>query len=176
MRAFFEISGLNIYIQIIVTIISIAAHLFLTRKRKRKESIAEIVATYTIGLSGWFSIMSGLFGHIVYADEVAGSIGWPVNSGFQMELAFAAIGIGIIGFLGFWNKSFWLPFIVAKSVFMLGAAVTHIIHMIEHYNFAPSNTGVVVYWDFLLPILLAGVFLWDRRKQRQQMEKQRQSV
>ncbi len=37
MRAFFEISGLNIYIQIIVTIISIAAHLFLTRKRKRKE-------------------------------------------------------------------------------------------------------------------------------------------
>jgi len=135
-----------------------------------------IVAVYTIGLSGWFSIMSGLFGHIVYADEVAGSIGWPVNSGFQMELAFAAIGIGIIGFMGFWNKTFWLPFIIAKSVFMLGAGATHIIHMIEHYNFSPSNTGIVVYWDFLLPVLLAGVFLWDRRKQRHQTEKQGQGV
>ena len=71
MRAFFEISGLNIYLQIGVTIISIAVHLFSTRKKVRSESPLEIISIYTIGLAGWFSIISGLFGHIIYADQVA---------------------------------------------------------------------------------------------------------
>jgi predicted secreted protein len=84
---------------------------------------------------------------------VAGSIGWPLNSGFQMELAFAAIGIGLIGAIGFWRKSFWLPFIIAKATLMWGAGITHIIHILEQDNFSPSNTGMVVYWDFLLPVI-----------------------
>ena len=105
MEAFYEISGLNVYIQIVVTIISIAVHLFGTRNRERKESALEIIAIYTFGLSGWFTIMSGLFGHILYADEVATGIGWPLNSGFQMELGFASIGIGIVGFLSFLEQS-----------------------------------------------------------------------
>ncbi|HUV16039.1 MAG TPA: DUF6790 family protein [Pelolinea sp.] len=166
MRAFFEISGLNIYIQIVVTIISIAVHLLATRKKERKESLIELVAIYTIGLAGWFSISSGLFGHILYADEVVAGIGWPLNSGFQMELAFAAIGIGLIGAIGFWNKTFWLPFIITKTTFMWGAALTHILHMIRQNNFSPSNTGVVVYWDILLPIILIVLFTLNKREQK----------
>ena len=166
MSAFFEISGLNIYLQIIVTVISITAHLLSTRNKKRSESTVEIISIYTFGLAGWFSIISGLFGHIIYADEVAAGIGWPINSGFQMELAFAAIGIGLVGFLGFWLRSFWLPFIIAKTTFMWGAGLTHILHMIQEKNFSPSNTGIVVYWDFLLPIFLIVLFILYRRKQK----------
>jgi len=165
MSTFFEISGLNVYMQIIVTIASIAVHLFMTRGQKRKESALELIALYTIGLAGWFSIMSGTFGHIIYADQVATSIGWPLNSGFQMELAFAAIGIGLVGFGGFWNKSFWLPFVIAKTSFMWGAGLTHIIHMLQDNNFSPSNTGVVLYWDFLLPIILIVLYRLCRREQ-----------
>lgn len=164
MRALFEISGLNIYIQIAVTAISIAVHLISTRNRERRETVLELVTIYTIGLAGWFSISSGLFGHIIYADQVAAGIGWPLNSGFQMELAFAAIGIGLIGSIGFWNKSFWLPFIIAKSTFMWGAGLTHILHMIQHDNFSPSNTGIVVYWDLLLPIILIVLYTLYRRE------------
>ena len=168
MEAFYEISGLNVYIQIVVTIISIAVHLFGTRNKERKETTLEIIAIYTFGLAGWFGIMSGLFGHIIYADEVAAGIGWPLNSGFQMELAFASIGIGIVGFLGFWNRSFWLPFIIPKSIFMLGAGFTHILHMIQHNNFSPSNTGIIVYWDFLFPIVLIVLYLLYKREQKTQ--------
>lgn len=164
MRAFFEISGLNIYIQVVVTIISIAVHLLTTRNKARKESVLELVTIYTIGLSGWFSISSGLFGHIIYADEVAAGIGWPLDSGFQMELAFAAIGIGLVGGIGFWNRSFWLPFIIAKTTFMWGAGFTHVLHMIQHDNFSPSNTGIVVYWDFLLPVILIVLYTLYRRE------------
>lgn len=166
MRAFFEISGLNIYLQIIVTLISLGAHLLATRNKERVETILELTAVYTIGLAGWFSIMSGLFGHIIYADEVAVGIGWPVNSGFQMELGFAAIGIGLVGFIGFWNRSFWLSFIIAKTTFMWGAGSTHILHMVRDNNFAPSNVGVVVYWDFLLPIVLIVLFVLVQREHR----------
>jgi len=166
MGAFFEISGLNIYIQILVTIISVIAHLLVTRGKARKKTKVEITVTYTIGLAGFFSIASGIFGHIIYAEEVARSIGWPLNSGFQTELAFAAIGIGLLGGIGFWKKSFWLPFIIAKTIFMWGAGLTHILHMIEYKNLSPSNTGIVVYWDFLLPIILIILYLLYRHERK----------
>jgi hypothetical protein len=168
MSVFYEISGLNVYIQIVVTIISISVHLFNTRNIERRETILEIIAIYTFGLAGWFGIMSGLFGHIIYADQVAAGIGWPLDSGFQMELGFASIGIGLIGFLGFWNRSFWLPFIIAKSTFMLGAGFTHILHMIQHNNFSPSNTGIILYWDFLFPIFMIVLYMLYRRQQKAQ--------
>ncbi len=157
---------MNVYLQIAVTIISIAVHLLSTRNKERQESTVEIIAIYTIGLAGWFTIMSGLFGHIIYADQVAAGIGWPLNSGFQMELGFAAIGIGLVGFLGFWVRSFWLPFIITKSTFMWGAGWTHIIHMMQHDNFSPSNTGAIIYWDFLLPIFLIVLYILYQRGQK----------
>ena len=166
MQAFYEIPGLNVYIQIIVTIISISVHLFNTRNKERKESVIELIAIYTFGLSGWFTIMSGLFGHILYADQVAAGIGWPLNSGFQMELGFASIGIGIVGFLGFWNKAYWLPFIIMKFIFGWGAGYTHVLHMIQHNNFSPSNTGVILYWDFLFPAIMIVLYLLYKREQR----------
>lgn len=166
MNAFFEISGLNIYLQIIVTIISIAVHLLSSHNKQRPVSVVEIIAIYTIGLSGWFGMISGLFGHIIYADEVAAGIGWPLNSGFQMELGFAAIGIGLVGFLGFWNWSFWLPFVITKTTFLWGAGLTHILHMIQHNNFSPSNTGIVVYWDFLFPVILIVLYTLVQRSKK----------
>jgi len=166
MRALFRISGLNVYMQITVTLISIAWNLIAARKNGRRESVLEVVATYTIGLSGWFGMMSGLFGHIIYADEVAAGIGWPLQSGFQMELGFAAIGIGLLGFIGFWRREFWLPFIIAKTSFMWGAGVTHILHMVRHNNFSPSNTGVIVYWDFILPVVLIALYVLVMKEKR----------
>ena len=167
MSALFEIPNLNIYIQLAVTVISIAVHLFNQRNSKQKEKAIKIIAIYTIGLSGWFGIMSGLFGHIIYADEVAANIGWPLNSGFQMELGFASIGIGLVGFLSFRNQAYWFPFIMMKVIFGWGAGFTHILHMIQHNNLSPSNTGFIVYWDFLFPIVLVVLYSMNRREKIQ---------
>jgi hypothetical protein len=164
MRAFFKIPGLNLYIQLVVTVVSIAVHMIKQRNKEKKKTTVEVVAIYTIGLSGWFGIMSGLFGHIIYADEVAKSIGWPLNSGFQMELGFASIGIGLVGFLSFWNQAYWLPFIIMKVIFGWGAGLTHILHIVQHNNFSPSNTGLIVYWDFLFPVVLITLYLINRIK------------
>jgi len=165
MKTLFEISGFNLYLQLVVIIISIAFHLYSTRNTNRKESVVEIITIYVIGLSGWFGMMSGLFGHIIYADEVASSIGWPLYSGFQMELGFASIGIGLIGFLSFWNRTYWLPSIIMRLIFGWGAGFTHILHMVQHNNFSPSNTGIVVYWDFIWPVISIILYLLYRREQ-----------
>jgi len=165
MKTLFEISGFNLYLQLVVIIISIAFHLYSTRNTNRKESVVEIITIYVIGLSGWFGMMSGLFGHIIYADEVASSIGWPLYSGFQMELGFASIGIGLIGLLSFWNRTYWLPSIIMRLIFGWGAGFTHILHMVQHNNFSPSNTGIVVYWDFIWPVISIILYLLYRREQ-----------
>lgn len=167
MQQLFEISGFNLYMQLVVTLVSISVHLFNTRNTERKESVVEIITLYVIGLSGWFGIMSGLFGHIIYADSVATSIGWPLNSGFQMELGFASIGIGLVGFLGFWNRAYWLPSILMRTIFGWGAGSTHILHMMRHNNFSPSNTGIVLYWDFLWPAVSIVLYMLIQRQQRQ---------
>lgn len=167
MQMFYEISGLNVYIQIVVTIISISVHLFNTRTTERKETVIEIISIYTFGLAGWFTIMSGLFGHILYADQVAAGIGWPLNSGFQMELGFASIGIGVVGFLGFWNRAYWLPLIIMKFIFGWGAGFTHILHMVQHNNFSPSNTGVILYWDFIFPVVMIVLYIFYQREKKQ---------
>ena len=172
MRQLFEISGFNLYMQLAVTIISISVHLFSTRNKERKETVIEIITLYVIGRSGWFGIMNGFFGHIIYADEVASGIGWPINSGFQMELGFASIGIGLVGFLGFWNRAYWLPFIIMRLIFGWGAGYTHILHMVQHNNFSPSNTGIVVYWDFLWPITMIILYLSYAREQKVRLSNQ----
>lgn len=166
MQAFYEIPGLNVYMQVIVTIISAGVHLFNTRNKERTESTIEIISIYTFGLAGWFGIMSGLFGHIIYADQVAASIGWPVNSGFQMELGFISIGLGIVGFLSFWNKSMWLPFLIIKTIFMWGAGFTHVLHAVQHNNFSAGNAGIILYWDFLFPVFMIVLYLLYRRQQK----------
>jgi len=165
MNAFFEISGLNVYIQITATILIISLELFNARKKGNRASFIDVTTTVVIGLSGWFLVTSGIFGHIFYADEVATGIGWPLNSGFQMELAFASIGIGLVGGIGFWNRSFWLPFIIPNTLFMWGAGFTHILHISQHNNFSPSNTGIVVYWDFILPLVTIILYLLYQREQ-----------
>jgi hypothetical protein len=81
-----------------------------------------------------------------------------------MELGFASIGIGLVGFLSFWNQAYWFPFIIMKVIFGWGAGFTHILHMVQHNNFSPSNSGLIVYWDFLFPVVLIILYLVIKRE------------
>lgn len=82
-----------------------------------------------------------------------------------MELGFASIGIGLVGFLSFWNRSYWLPFILIKTFFGWGAGFTHILHAVQHNNFSPNNVGVILYWDFLFPAFMIAIYILNRREQ-----------
>ena len=80
----------------------------------------------------------------------------------RTEVAGANLGIGIIGYLGFVRKDFWLPFLIAKFGFSWTAGVTHVVDIVEGGNWAVNNAGPIVYWDFLAPIALLALYLMQR--------------
>lgn len=103
--------------------------------------------------------------HIFFGDMAAASIGWE-NNGFQTEVGFASLGIGIVGIMAFPRRapySLKLASLVGPACFLWGAAGAHIIDIIETGNMAPNNAGVILYTDILIPIigvvLLVGAYL-----------------
>ena len=147
-----SIAGWNIYLIILVIILSAGIHLIIAKNLTRSRTI-EIILMYIIGISG-FQGITNFIGHAFFADSIANSIGWPAGSPFQLEIAGANLGIGLIGYLGFRRRDFWLPYIIARTCFAWTAATTHIIDQMQSNNFSPNNAGPIVYWSFILPIVM----------------------
>jgi hypothetical protein len=109
----------------------------------------------------WLVIVVGVAGifaagyHVFNAEEAAEQIGFTQgDGGFHFEVGMADLAIGAIGVLCFWFRDrFWLATIVAMSVFLIGDGYGHIYQMVEHDNHAPDNSGIVLYADFVFPVV-----------------------
>lgn len=109
---------------------------------------------FGVGFFGLFNFV----GHSLLSKRVAKSIGW-VSNGFQKELGFMSLGLGINGILCFWLRDgLWLGTILLTSIFLLAAAVIHIIEIKRERNFNIGNT-IILIPDFLIPILLISLYL-----------------
>ena len=109
-----------------------------------------------VGLQGLFAFS----GHFFKSDEVARGIGWPAGNPFQKEIAFANLGMGILGILCIWFRGdFWFATIIARSVFLWGAAYTHLVDLKGRKNINIFNAGPVLYFDIFSPFVLIGLFI-----------------
>ena len=147
-----DISGYHLLLVLAGVAVFSGAHL-LSARPTRREDVARVVLMYAVGIIGFHGFIN-FVAHTAFADEVAASIGWAAGSPFQTEVAGANLGIGLIGFLGFWRRSFWLPFIFAKTGFMWTAGVAHIIDIVENGNLAINNAGPMLWWDLAMPVAL----------------------
>jgi hypothetical protein len=94
-------------------------------------------------------------GHWFISDKVAESIGWPKNNPFQKEIAFTNLAFGCLGICCIWfGKEFWMATAIGYSIFLLGAAVVHIIEIIKEKNLNIGNAGPILFADILIPIIL----------------------
>jgi hypothetical protein len=108
---------------------------------------------FTVGFFGLFNFV----GHSLLSQKVANRIGW-VSNGFQKELGYVSLGIGICGIMCYFIRdAFWLATIIPFSTFLLGAAFLHIKEIIKEKNYKPGNTWIIIP-DFLMPITL--IILW----------------
>ena len=100
-------------------------------------------------------------GHFFSSDRVAEFIGWPRGNPFQKEVAFTNLSIGLLGLLCFWFRGdFWTATAIGSSIFSFGAAYVHIRDMYENKNYAPGNTGPVLYVsDILVPAAILVLLL-----------------
>lgn len=114
---------------------------------------------WAVGVFNFYNfVMHGLFG-----EMAAAFIGWA-DSPFQFEVAAASLGFSVVGFFAaFRSFDLRLAAIVGQGIFMLGAAVIHIKHMVTEHNFAPGNAGIIFYMDIFIPIFGLGL-LWCQRR------------
>lgn len=100
-------------------------------------------------------------GHLAFPAKTAQRIGWQSN-GFQVEIGFANLGLGITGLLTFLFP-FWAPSIALFTViFYGGCAFNHIKDRVVNKNDAPCNSGPMLYSTIAtvvtLLVCLVGLF------------------
>jgi len=138
----------SVWLAIIIT-----SWVFISRLRERTTGkVFEVITMVVFGIGGFSSIISFIM-HFFFSDMVASSIGWPLGSPFQKEVAGANLAIGLLGYLCFWRRDFWLPYVISKTAFLWIAGITHVIDLFQHQNLASGNAGLTLYMDFILPLI-----------------------
>lgn len=134
---------------------------------RNRDKAPEFFARYMLGVGYGVGGVLGFIGHRYRANEVAKSIGWPEGSPFQQEMAFANLGVGVLGLVSiFVNDGFWLATAISGAVLYLGAAKVHIHELRNSKNFSPNNVGAILP-DILLPITMIGMLIYNRRSRKQ---------
>ena len=155
-----SIPGWQVYVWILAIGSPAAIHVRMARPRDRAQR-AEIVLMYVLSVSGAIG-MFNVVSHTFFADGIAASIGWPAGNPFQTEVGFANLAIGIVGFACFWRYDFWLPALIAKSIFAWGAGLTHVLDIVGSGNLASNNAGPILAWDFFMPVALIALYVVAR--------------
>jgi hypothetical protein len=113
-----------------------------------------------VGVASVLTFMGDAF----FADKMATSLGWPAGNPFQSLVAVANLSVGVLGILCYWVRgNFWVATVIAFSVWWLGAGTVHIRDMVVSANYAPNNSGVTVYMDILVPVVLVALLTFYSR-------------
>jgi hypothetical protein len=131
--------------------------------------------TIEIFLVWWMVVAVGvaaIFGamfHLFDGPETAREIGYTNgDGGFQTEVGFADLAVGVLGVLcARFRDGFLLAAVIAVSVCYLGDAYGHLHQEAIHDNHDPDNTGLLLWSDFIAPLVAIGLYVAHRRHQVQ---------
>ncbi len=143
------------------TVVGILVHLWVSRSGGQAASrVVQVSLLYLLSIQWGFGAAITAIPHIVVPDQIAGFIGWEPGSPFQVELGFASLGTSLLGILCIWIRGwFWLAPVVARSVFLLGAAYVHIVDIVERENLAAGNAGAPLFYDIAIPVIACGLLV-----------------
>jgi len=151
---------------VVLSILGASIHLAVSRKL-RSSGGAAIAGTYLLYL---FVIYVGLMGlltayaHVFRPVQTSASIGWS-TSPYEYEVGMADLTIGVLGILCAWFRgNFWLATAIANAVWLLGDAVGHVRQVVENNNHAENNSGLFLYFEFVVPVVILALTLYVRRK------------
>ncbi len=106
--------------------------------------------------------------HSVFGDFAAETIGWA-QSPFQLELALASLGFGVMGIMLHGRRTQFrakVAIVVAQLITGLGNAGGHIYELVVNDNHAVNNTGLLLATDIVLPIVGLALVLWHAASRR----------
>jgi hypothetical protein len=143
-------------------------HILRHKEPRTRENVTEWLLVYwlmiAIGLAG---IVGGLY-HLFDGAEIAEEIGYTRgDGGFQDEVGFADLAIGVAAFMSRFIRDpmYWLAVLIVATISLWGDGYGHIYQAIEYDNHDPDNTGIVLYTDFLYPLIGIVLYvLWWRAR------------
>lgn len=117
------------------------------------ESTTVADLRWLIYFGGYVLIVSSIM-HSVLAKKTAASIGWKTN-GFQYELSFVSLGLGLGCFYAISHGvNALITISIPIIVFLFLAGANHVKEIVQQNNYAPNNTLILI-WDFGMSISLA---------------------
>lgn len=148
----------------VIAIVGAAIHLGVSKKKRTIGRITSVLLTWLFALPvGLWGVFAS-YAHTFLADEVARSIGWEPGSPFQFEVAMANLAYGLTGLLAVRaSQSFRWAVSLYLAIFYWGAAYGHIRDIIVNQNYAPNNSGFLLFMDIFLPAALI-VLLWVNQR------------
>ncbi len=154
------------FVFVILALLGASVHLALSPKR-RSSSVA-IAETYLLYLLVIYVGLMGLltaYAHVFRPVQTSASIGW-MTSPYEYEVGMADLTVGVLGVLCMWFRgNFWLATAIANAVWLLGDAVGHVRQVVENNNHAENNSGLFLYLEFIVPLVILALTLYVRRKQ-----------
>lgn len=103
-------------------------------------ALLHYVVIFNGGLQGLWAAL----GHLGFPQKTAASIGWKSN-GFQVEIGFANLGIGITGTMVILAANWSEPIGLFIAIYYAGCAYNHIKERFIAHNNAPCNSGPMLY-------------------------------
>lgn len=139
--------------------------------RHRDQQPRSAARTLEIFLIWWMVVAVGvaaIFGamfHFFDGPDTAREIGFSNgDGGFQTEVGFADLAVGVLGVLcARFRDGFLLAAVLAVSICYLGDAYGHIHQAAIHDNHARDNTGLVLWSDFIAPLVAIALYALQRR-------------
>ncbi len=134
-------------------------------KRQERTAIFRVFLMWQLAIGLGLSYLYAGFGHLVFPDQVAASIGWPPGSPFQREVGMWDFSIGVVGLLclKFRSIGFWTATVIAFGIFSIGAGIGHVYELVVHGDVSINNAGPVMYMDLLYPVFL-GILLYQHSR------------
>ncbi|MCH9634793.1 MAG: hypothetical protein S4CHLAM7_15550 [Chlamydiae bacterium] len=142
--------------------------LFFTNKERAYSYTAlRYLFLFNIALQGLWAFIY----HTFFPSTASASIGWSVSP-FEYEVGLVNLGFAVLGCMAFFKGrfDFWLATIVIVTVFLFGAGLGHLYQLVYRKDLAPSNAGLIMYTDLIMPpvyILLYCLARFSAKNQKQ---------
>jgi hypothetical protein len=149
-----------------IALIGAAVHAHRERHKGAGRTLEIFLVWWMVVAVGVAAIFGAMF-HLFDGPSTAREIGYTNgDGGFQTEVGFADLAIGVLGVLCWrFRDGFLLAAVLAVSIAYLGDAYGHLHQEAIHDNHDPDNTGLLLWSDFVAPLVAIGLYAAWRRAQ-----------
>lgn len=129
-------------------------YFYLAPSKRTKARTIELLLLYQIVFSLGITSFLAFIGLSFMPEEIAHYLDWEACP-FEQELANVNLAFFILSILAIWYRGlFWVATILGFSIWILADGIHHIIEFAVFKNYSPGNTGMPLYTDFIVPIVL----------------------